>query len=145
VAALDNPKTIDDLKVTAANAKTLTARWDAVGGDVRKLPSDPTFMDGVRSVAVGLGKFFDELYPPRPPNPGIRPPRTRPPVKRHPKPARPLTPEAGRWNSRGDRGLVLPEGRGPIRPSSGQALIGPGVTAPILPAWRSQRSPGRSP
>ena len=63
VAALDNPKTIDDLKVTAANAKTLTARWDAVGGDVKKLSSDPTFMDGVRSVAIGLGKFFDELYP----------------------------------------------------------------------------------
>ena len=63
VAALDNPKTIDDLKATAANAKTLTARWDAVGGDVKKLSSDPTFMDGVRSVAIGLGKFFDELYP----------------------------------------------------------------------------------
>ena len=63
VAALDNPKTIGDLKATASNAKTLTARLDAVGGDVNKLTSDPTFMDGVRSVAIGLGKFFDELYP----------------------------------------------------------------------------------
>jgi phospholipid/cholesterol/gamma-HCH transport system substrate-binding protein len=63
VAALDNPKTIGDLKATASNAKTLTARFDAVGGDVNKLTSDPTFMDGVRSVAIGLGKFFDELYP----------------------------------------------------------------------------------
>jgi len=63
VAALDNPKTIGDLKATATNAKTLTARWDAVGGDVNKLSSDPTFMDGVRSVTIGLGKFFDELYP----------------------------------------------------------------------------------
>jgi phospholipid/cholesterol/gamma-HCH transport system substrate-binding protein len=63
VAALDNPKTIGDLKATAANAKTLTARWDAVGGDVNKLSSDPSFMDGVRSVTIGLGKFFDELYP----------------------------------------------------------------------------------
>jgi len=63
VAALDNPKTIGDLKATASNAKTLTARLDAVGGDLNKLTSDPTFMDGVRSVAIGLGKFFDELYP----------------------------------------------------------------------------------
>jgi phospholipid/cholesterol/gamma-HCH transport system substrate-binding protein len=34
-----------------------------VGGDVQKLTADPAFMDGVRSVAVGLGLFFDELYP----------------------------------------------------------------------------------
>jgi phospholipid/cholesterol/gamma-HCH transport system substrate-binding protein len=43
----------------------LTAKWKAVGGDVKKLTDDPQFMDGVRSVAVGLGKFFDELYPER--------------------------------------------------------------------------------
>jgi phospholipid/cholesterol/gamma-HCH transport system substrate-binding protein len=41
----------------------LTAKWKAVGGDVKKLTDDPQFMDGVRSVAMGLGKFFDELYP----------------------------------------------------------------------------------
>lgn len=46
-----------------SNAERLTARLDAVGGDVNKLTSDPKFMDGVRSVTVGLGKFFDELYP----------------------------------------------------------------------------------
>jgi phospholipid/cholesterol/gamma-HCH transport system substrate-binding protein len=28
-----------------------------------KLTDDPRFMDGIRSVAVWLGKFFDELYP----------------------------------------------------------------------------------
>ena len=32
-------------------------------GHVTKLTDDPRFMDGIRSVAVGLGKFFDELYP----------------------------------------------------------------------------------
>jgi phospholipid/cholesterol/gamma-HCH transport system substrate-binding protein len=30
---------------------------------VNKLTGNELFMDGVRSVAVGLGKFFDELYP----------------------------------------------------------------------------------
>ncbi|MCS5706512.1 MlaD family protein [Synechococcus sp. FGCU-3] len=63
IAALDNPKTVVELQKTVANAEKLTARWEAVGGDVNKLSSDPQFMNGVRSVAIGLGKFFDELYP----------------------------------------------------------------------------------
>ncbi len=63
VAALDNPKTVAELQKTVANAEKLTARWEAVGGDVNKVTSDPQFMNGVRSVAIGLGKFFDELYP----------------------------------------------------------------------------------
>jgi len=65
MAALDNPKTVKELQSTVNNAEVLTAKWKAVGGDVKKLTDDPQFMDGVRSVAVGLGKFFDELYPER--------------------------------------------------------------------------------
>lgn len=61
--ALDNPKTVSELKNTVANAEALTARWNEVGGDVEKLTSDRRFMDGLRSVGIGLGKFFDELYP----------------------------------------------------------------------------------
>lgn len=63
LAALDNPKTIAELQRTVSNAQQLTARWDAVGGDVNKLTADPQFMDGMRSVTIGLGKLFDELYP----------------------------------------------------------------------------------
>ena len=63
IAALDNPQTLKDLKATVSNAEQLTAKWNSVGGDVTKLTDDPRFMDGIRSVAVGLGKFFDELYP----------------------------------------------------------------------------------
>jgi len=61
--ALDNPKTVSELKTTVTNAEKLTARWNAVGGDVEKLTADPRFMNGLRSVSIGLGKFFDELYP----------------------------------------------------------------------------------
>ena len=61
--ALDDPKVVSELKGTVTNAQQLTARWDQVGGDVNKLTGDARFMDGIRSVAVGLGKFFDELYP----------------------------------------------------------------------------------
>lgn len=62
-AALDNPRTVADLQATLTNAKQLTDRWSAVGGDVRKLTDDPRFMDGIRNVSVGLGRFFQELYP----------------------------------------------------------------------------------
>jgi phospholipid/cholesterol/gamma-HCH transport system substrate-binding protein len=62
-ARLDNPQTVQDLQATLANARKLTDRWQAVGKDVSKLTGDPKFMDGVLSVSVGLGNFFDELYP----------------------------------------------------------------------------------
>jgi len=61
--ALDNPKTVSELQGTVTNAEKLTARWNEVGGDVEKLTADKRFMDGLRSVGIGLGKFFDELYP----------------------------------------------------------------------------------
>lgn len=62
-AALDNPRTVADLQATLSNAKQLTDRWSSVGSDVRKLTDDPKFMDGIRNVSVGLGRFFQELYP----------------------------------------------------------------------------------
>jgi phospholipid/cholesterol/gamma-HCH transport system substrate-binding protein len=62
-AALDNPKTVAELQATLTNAKQLTDRWSAVGKDVSKLTADPEFLDGIRSVSIGLGKFFEELYP----------------------------------------------------------------------------------
>ena len=63
VAALDNPKTIIELRQTAANAAQLSAKIDAVGGDVAKLTADPAFMDGLRNVTIGLGALFSEVYP----------------------------------------------------------------------------------
>ena len=62
-AALDNPRSLADLQATLANARRLTDQWEAVGGDVRKLTGDPKFVDDIRSVSVGLGRFFEELYP----------------------------------------------------------------------------------
>ena len=61
--AIDTPETVTDLKQTVANARDLTARIDAVGGDIEQLTDDPTFMKGLRSVMIGLGAFFDEVYP----------------------------------------------------------------------------------
>lgn len=63
MTGLNNPQVMHDLQQTIANAEKLTAQWQAVGGDVERLTGDPRFMDGLRSVAVGLGQFFEELYP----------------------------------------------------------------------------------
>ena len=62
-ASLDNPQTVSELKQTAANAAQLTAKIDAVGGDVAQLTSDPEFMKGVRNLTIGLGELFGEIYP----------------------------------------------------------------------------------
>ena len=62
-SSLDNPQTVSELKQTAANAAKLTAKIDAVGGDVAQLTGDPEFMEGVRNVTIGLGELFAEIYP----------------------------------------------------------------------------------
>ena len=63
VAALDNPKTLNDLKQTADHANQLTKKISAVGGDVEQLTSDPEFMKGLRNLTIGLGELFSEIYP----------------------------------------------------------------------------------
>ena len=63
VSSLDNPQTVSELKQTAANAAQLTAKIDAVGGDVAQLTGDPEFMKGVRNLTIGLGELFGEIYP----------------------------------------------------------------------------------
>lgn len=65
-ARLDNPKLTADLQATLANARQLTNRWQAVGGDVQKLTGDPKVADNIRSVSHGLARFFDDLYPSNP-------------------------------------------------------------------------------
>ena len=63
VASLDNPQTLSELQQTVANAAQLTAKIDAVGGDVAQLTGDPEFMKGVRNLTIGLGELFGEIYP----------------------------------------------------------------------------------
>ena len=63
VASLDNPTTLQELRQTTANAAKLSAKIDAVGGDVAKLTADPDFMRALRNVTIGLGELFAEVYP----------------------------------------------------------------------------------
>ena len=62
-SAFDPPATITGLRQSVSKARSLTQTFDAVGGDVEKLTADPQFMAAVRSVTIGLGQFFHELYP----------------------------------------------------------------------------------
>jgi phospholipid/cholesterol/gamma-HCH transport system substrate-binding protein len=62
-ASLDNAETLSSLRKTATNAAELTAKLDAVGGDVEILTADPAFMKGLRHVTIGLGALLSELYP----------------------------------------------------------------------------------
>ena len=62
-SSLDNPQTLSELKQTAANAAQLTAKIDAVGGDVARLTGDPEFMKGVHNLTISLGELFGEIYP----------------------------------------------------------------------------------
>ena len=61
--AIDNPETVSDLRQTVTNARDLTARIDSVGGDIEQLTDDPRFMKSLRSVMIGLGTLFEEVYP----------------------------------------------------------------------------------
>ena len=63
VASLDNPQTLSELQQTVANAAELSAKINAVGGDVARLTGDPEFMKGVRNLTIGLGELLGELYP----------------------------------------------------------------------------------
>ncbi len=63
VAALDNPKTLNDLKQSASSIRSLSAKIDAVGGNLEQLLADEELMSAVRKITIGLGEFFHEIYP----------------------------------------------------------------------------------
>ena len=61
--SLDNPQTLSELKQTVSNAALLTATFNKVGNDIRKIMSDSEFMNGLRKLSIGLGEFLGEIYP----------------------------------------------------------------------------------
>jgi len=63
LAAIDNPKTLNDLKETASNARSLSKKIESLGTEVNKLMDDEELMNALRSVTIGLGQFFNEVYP----------------------------------------------------------------------------------
>ncbi len=63
VENINNPKTLEDLKQTVSSTRSLTAKIDSMGGDIAELMSDEELKSALRNVTIGLGKFFQEIYP----------------------------------------------------------------------------------
>ncbi len=63
LAALDNPNTLNDIQKTASSTRALTEKMNSLGSDMDKIIKDEELMSAVRSVTIGLGELFNELYP----------------------------------------------------------------------------------
>ncbi|MCY4331711.1 MAG: MlaD family protein [Cyanobacteria bacterium MAG CAR1_bin_15] len=49
--------------VILANVESFTANLDRIGSDIVGITSDPAVANGLRSLTVGLGLLFEDLYP----------------------------------------------------------------------------------
>ncbi len=65
LSAIDNPDTLNNITETAENARSLSEKIDIIGGDINEIMGDEELMSAIRSVTIGLGKFFEEVYPPK--------------------------------------------------------------------------------
>jgi phospholipid/cholesterol/gamma-HCH transport system substrate-binding protein len=63
MATIDNPKTLNDIEETASNVRSLSKKIDSFGGDMNRIMADEELMNAIRSVTIGLGQFFNEVYP----------------------------------------------------------------------------------
>ena len=63
LASIDNPETLKDIKETASSTRSLTGKIDELGTDFSKIMDDKELMSAIRSVTIGLGELFNELYP----------------------------------------------------------------------------------
>ena len=63
LAALDNAKTLSDIQETASSTRSITKKIDAFGSDMKEVINDKELMSALRSVTIGLGELFNELYP----------------------------------------------------------------------------------
>ena len=63
LAAIDNPKTLEDIQETASSTRAITAKINNLGEDMNKIMEDEELMNAFRNVTIGLGQFFNEIYP----------------------------------------------------------------------------------
>ncbi len=63
LAAIDNPKTLEDIQNTASYTSSLSQKIDEIGTDVNRMMDDEELMNAFRNVTIGLGRLFNEIYP----------------------------------------------------------------------------------
>ncbi len=62
VASINNPTTLNDLTETVSSTKSLAKKIDSMSKELAEMMSDEELRTAIRSVTIGLGKFFDEIY-----------------------------------------------------------------------------------
>ena len=63
LSSIDNPDTLNDIKLTASSTRSITGKIDELGTDFNKIMDDKELMSAIRRVTIGLGELFSELYP----------------------------------------------------------------------------------
>ena len=63
LAAIDNPKTLNDIINTADSARSLTKKMSSLTSNVEKLLNDEELIYALKEVTIGLSKFFNDVYP----------------------------------------------------------------------------------
>tara|TARA_Y100001968_G_scaffold272812_1_gene265222 strand:+ start:5846 stop:6688 length:843 start_codon:yes stop_codon:yes gene_type:complete len=62
LAAIDNPKTLDDIINTADSARSLTKKMNVLTSNVEELLNDEELTSALKEVTIGLSKFFNDIY-----------------------------------------------------------------------------------
>jgi len=63
LAAIDNEETLENITETISNSRSLSKKIDIMGEEINQLMDDEELIDAIRKVTIGLGQFFDEVYP----------------------------------------------------------------------------------
>ncbi len=63
LASVDNQQTLDDIKETASYTRSITNKIDNFSTEVEGIMNDDELMSALRKVTIGLGEFFNEVYP----------------------------------------------------------------------------------
>ena len=61
--SLDNPKTLKDIQELASTSSSLTKKIDQMSTDMGNIMEDKELIEALKSVTIGLSKFFDDIYP----------------------------------------------------------------------------------
>ncbi len=63
LGSLDNPNTLQDLKNITSKTSALSDKAESFGEELENAINDKTLMNALRTITIGLGEFFNELYP----------------------------------------------------------------------------------
>ena len=63
LSALNDEKTLEDIKLTIEAAESISGKLDNMSGDFEQLMKDKELTNSIRDLTIGLSKFLNEIYP----------------------------------------------------------------------------------